>query len=309
MEFVAGEGKRQQAFSRCSRSGWSWILSSIMAWSMVSDPTCLSCREIFCAGRTGGKLHAQSGQSYPSRSCCTVCEHLNCPGRVCGPLSGQHQRFRTRTLTVGPRRGLGRLPECARTSPCKTAGVAPSGNYSASCSVEPLLARSIFVSGTISSDPPNVGASQTLRNGAAARGDCLCRPPFQHPAWPRGEKTSRRSRNCLTTARRCSHAGRGRRLPTTNYRQQQGGAALRWLVSSPCASCQFGCRPSTFGCAQPTERSKFRAEMSREDQQHWEWISTTAQPAIPASGRPAAKESGSRSENKCPDKPGLGDRR
>ena len=66
-----------------------------------------------------------------------------------------------------------------------------------------------------SSDPPmsaNPG-KWTLRSGAAARGDCLCRPPFGHPAWPRGILSSRPSRNCPTLARRCPHVGRGRRPP------------------------------------------------------------------------------------------------
>ena len=44
--------------------------------------------------------------------------------------------------------------------------------------------------------------------------------------------------------------------------------------SNPSASCQLGHRPRTFG-----------SEMSREDDEHWEWVSTSAQSEAPADAR------------------------
>ena len=130
-------------------------------------------------------------------------------------------------LPSQPRRSFQRchLSRCDRlTLPasCKTAGL-HSDIHFAPCSVEPLLARSILA-----------------QEPAAAILHCQCQPnprkwtpgvypprleiacagrPFAHPAWPRGTKSSRLSRNCPTPARRCPRTGWGRRHPRTSSRQ------------------------------------------------------------------------------------------
>ena len=91
-----------------------------------------------------------------------------------------------------------------------------SGNHFASCSVDPSFACSVSAQEPAAGvlhcrRQPNPG-KWTLRSGA-----CLCRPPFGHPAWPRGMQSS----SCGTTpARRRPHVGRGRRSLRTSFRQR-----------------------------------------------------------------------------------------
>ena len=106
-----------------------FLLSSTIAWSVVSSQTSRDCRETFCLERTRSSYEgqrAQSEQSYPSKNlpptlgapCASISAPEPAPRRA-GPcrhrLAGCRGIGRTRTLGVGPRRGWGLLPECART--------------------------------------------------------------------------------------------------------------------------------------------------------------------------------------------------
>ena len=175
-------------------------------------------------------------------------------------MSGQLQRFRTRTLGVGPRQGWeaiakvcsnirfrhnpsrrssqSSLPKSSRLSyggPSRDVtsqdAILHSGIHFAPCSLEPLLARSILAQGPASAilqcrRQPSRGKS-TLRNGAAVRGDCLCGPPTEHPAGPNGILSLRLLRSCPTLARRCPHGGQGNNLRTPTLTNAASTAALR----------------------------------------------------------------------------------
>ena len=66
----------------------------------------------------------------------------------------------------------------------------------------------------------------TLRSRAAARGDCLRRPPSQNRAWTRGTLSLRLSRSSPTSARRRPHVG-GRSPQGPAFANAAGCAALR----------------------------------------------------------------------------------
>ena len=170
-------------------------------------------------------------------------------------MSGQHPRFRTRTLGVGPRRGWGLLLECARIS----AFAAVHWNLSTRGSLcegsrlshggPPTEATSPGATGSLSQHrakqqksphpgnhfasylcPPaafwlwnkqqrssNVGASQMMGD-AQERSRRARRLLVQAALWA-PSTAERLLRNCPTSARRCPHVGRGRKPPGTSSRQ------------------------------------------------------------------------------------------
>ena len=139
----------------------------------------------------------------------------------------QYLRFRSRTLGVGPRRGWGLLPECARASApasayCIVSAAVPSVRaHSHSRSVSTLMVLPwksphrvrLDLSGrgrenrerhlhssrcqlltvgsgtsSSSSSPPMSSPARTLRNGADARGDCSCSPLLWAPSMAERDK-------------------------------------------------------------------------------------------------------------------------
>ena len=103
------------------------------------------------------------------------------------------------------------------------------------------------------------------------------------------------------------------------FPSNRGGLFLPLRIMSAWASPQHLRVPAAYRAG-----SRLRAEMSREDEQHWEWVSTNAQSAKAAGRRSegvseqvrsphdapsSAAEKTAGVGNKRPDKPGPGDRR
>ena len=136
-------------------------LSLATARSMVSSPTSRACREIYCAERIGSQLRriARLRVGCPSKNlppavgapCVSISTPETAPRRA-GPCRrtpagthGQHLRFRTRTLGVGPPRGWGPLPSV----PEPPLPLQPNAPFHAAVPSARTLSRSLSVSASM----------------------------------------------------------------------------------------------------------------------------------------------------------------